>query len=157
VQVEGPVVGSYDESRIRQLLENLVENGVKYSPDGGAITVRLWCDGDWNHFTVSDNGIGIPAEDHPRIFQRFHRGANVDDRRFAGMGLGLFICHGIAEQHGGSISVESRPGGGTTFHVALPVRASASISEDTAAAASPQPLRDPGGLHPDIPGGLEVV
>ena len=70
---------------------------------------------------VTDQGIGIPAADLPQIFERFHRGTNVDDRRFAGMGLGLFICKGIVEQHGGRISVESRVGTGSTFHVVLPL------------------------------------
>jgi signal transduction histidine kinase len=72
---------------------------------------------------VTDRGIGIPAGDLPQIFERFHRGSNVDDRQFAGMGLGLFICKGIVEQHGGRISVESRLGAGSTFHVVLPVEA----------------------------------
>ena len=63
---------------------------------------------------------GIPAEDLPHLFERFHRGNNVDDRRFPGWGLGLSICHRIVEQHGGQITVSSRLGAGTTFHVALP-------------------------------------
>jgi signal transduction histidine kinase len=70
---------------------------------------------------VTDQGIGIPASDLPQIFERFHRASNVDDRRFAGMGLGLFICKGIVEQHGGRIWVESRVGTGSTFHVVLPI------------------------------------
>jgi signal transduction histidine kinase len=71
--------------------------------------------------TVTDRGIGIPQRDLTHLFDRFHRGSNVDDRRFAGMGLGLFICKGIVEQHGGRIWATS-PGadGGSTFHVALP-------------------------------------
>jgi len=70
---------------------------------------------------VTDEGIGIPPEDLSQVFERFHRASNVDDRRFAGMGLGLFICKGIVEQHGGRIWVESRLGSGTTFRVALPL------------------------------------
>ncbi|HYN89057.1 MAG TPA: ATP-binding protein [Ardenticatenaceae bacterium] len=123
LDTNGPVVGMYDRGRIAQLLENLLENAVKYSPDGGEIRVRVWPEGDAAHLTVADQGIGIPPEDLPRIFDRFHRGKNVDDRRFAGMGLGLFICRGIAEQHGGQISASSTPGRGTTFHVALPLAA----------------------------------
>ena len=124
VHVDGdcPVVGRYDPNRILQLIENLVENAVKYSPGGGHVTLRMWRedgqpDGlsegegkssqDWNHITVTDNGIGIPGEDLPNVFERFHRGSNVDDRQFAGMGLGLFICKAIVEQHGGRIWVES--------------------------------------------------
>lgn len=121
VEAPGPAVGTYDPARILQLTENLVENAVKYSPDGGEICVRVWQEDGWNHFTVADQGIGIPAAELPQVFNRFHRGANVDDRRFSGMGLGLFICQGIVEQHGGRISVSSTPGQGTTFRVALPV------------------------------------
>src|SRR4029077_19121687 len=62
---------------------------------------------NWNHLTVSDTGIGIPKEDLPNVFERFHRGSNVDDRHFEGLGLGIFICHGIVETHGGLIWVES--------------------------------------------------
>jgi signal transduction histidine kinase len=80
----------------------------------------LWSDNGWNEFEVADTGIGIPPDELPNVFDRFHRGANVNDRRFTGMGLGLYICRGIVEQHGGQIWVESRPNKGSTFHVALP-------------------------------------
>ncbi|HEX9988195.1 MAG TPA: GAF domain-containing sensor histidine kinase [Chloroflexia bacterium] len=129
VEAGGPVLGTYDANRILQLFENLVENAVKYSPEGGPVRVKLWREGGWNHITVTDAGIGIPADDLPNVFERFHRGKNVDDRQFAGMGLGLFICRGIAEQHGGRISVSSAPGGGTTFHVELP--SASQVSSDT--------------------------
>jgi len=75
----------------------------------------------YNTPSVAALGIGIRAGDLPQIFDRFHRASNVDDRRFAGMGLGLFICKGIVEQHGGRIWVESRVGAGSTFHVVLPL------------------------------------
>ncbi|MEO8286078.1 MAG: ATP-binding protein [Chloroflexota bacterium] len=124
VVADGPTVGLYDVNRILQLLENLMENAIKYSPDGGHVRVEMWQEkqpgassngasngnihqSDWNHITVSDAGIGIPRADLPNIFERFHRGSNVDDRHFTGMGLGLFICKGIVEQHGGRLWVES--------------------------------------------------
>ncbi|MEN9934754.1 MAG: hypothetical protein RLZZ387_1333 [Chloroflexota bacterium] len=69
---------------------------------------------------AADEGIGIPEIDLPHIFERFHRVANAEEQRFAAMGLGLFICRAIAEQHGGQIAVSSRSGHGTTFHVSLP-------------------------------------
>jgi signal transduction histidine kinase len=134
VEGEGPVMGVYDPNRVMQLLENLVENAIKYSPDGGPVRVKVWGEKGLNHLTVTDSGIGIPREDLSNVFERFHRGTNVDDRRFAGMGLGLFICRGIAEQHGGRIWVESPAGAanngfsdhsGSTFHVALPTAAPA--------------------------------
>jgi signal transduction histidine kinase len=121
VESSGPVVGMYDAFRIAQLLENLVENAIKYSPDGGEVRLKVWSDGDQAFLTVTDQGIGIPAHDLPHVFDRFYRAANVDDRQFAGMGLGLFICRGIVEQHGGRMLVRSRPGQGSTFQIELPL------------------------------------
>jgi len=117
------VVGVSDAFRITQLLENLVENGVKYSPLGGDVRLKVWADDERAHISVSDQGIGIPAHDLPHIFERFYRAANVDDRQFAGMGLGLFICRGIVEQHGGRIHVSSQPGAGSCFQIELPLAA----------------------------------
>jgi signal transduction histidine kinase len=114
-------VGTYDPRRIGQVIENLVENAVKYSPDESEVHVAVGQRDGEAFVDVTDLGIGIPAGDLPHIFDRFHRGANVDDRRFAGMGLGLFICKGIVEQHGGRIWVDSRVGAGSTFHVVLPL------------------------------------
>jgi signal transduction histidine kinase len=120
VHAPEPVVGSYDGIRIEQLLENLVENAVKYSPDGGVVEVVLRrVDGEVL-LSVADHGIGIPEEDLPQVFERFHRAGNAESPHFSGMGLGLFICRGIVEQHGGHIAVASRPGRGTTFRVTLP-------------------------------------
>lgn len=125
-----PVIGLYDRTRVTQLVENLIENALKYSPDGGEVRVEVWREGDEAHLTVTDNGIGIPPGDLPHVFDRFYRGANVDDRRFAGMGLGLYICQGIAEQHGGRITASSTPGQGSTFHVTLPLTPSADAPAD---------------------------
>ncbi|HEV8535587.1 MAG TPA: ATP-binding protein [Candidatus Limnocylindria bacterium] len=120
VFADAPVVGSYDPRRIEQVLENLVENAVKYSPESSEVRIGVAQRNGQAFVDVSDEGIGIPPEDLARVFDRFHRGSNVDDRRFAGMGLGLFICRGIVEQHGGRMWVESRVGTGSTFHVELP-------------------------------------
>lgn len=95
---------------------------------------------------VSDHGIGIPAADLPQLFGRFHRAANVDDRRFAGMGLGLFICRAIVEAHGGAISATSRVGVGTTFRIRLPLA-------EPPAAEQAEESRDPPGETPrEAPG-----
>ncbi|HEY7065588.1 MAG TPA: ATP-binding protein [Chloroflexota bacterium] len=120
---DGAVVGDCDPVRIQQLLDNLVENAVKYSPAGGEVQVRVWHEAGEARLSVTDHGIGIPPADLPRLFERYHRGANVDDRRFSGLGLGLYICRGIAEQHGGRIWAESAPGQGAIFYVALPLAA----------------------------------
>jgi len=118
---QGPVIATVDRPRLEQVVTNLVENALKYSPDGGTVHLRLRCEADEARIDVVDAGIGIGPEDLPLIFERFHRGRNVDDRRFAGMGLGLYITRGIVEQHGGRIWVESTPGQGSAFHVALPL------------------------------------
>jgi signal transduction histidine kinase len=120
-----------DRVRMEQVITNLVENGLKYSPRGGQVCVRVWCEERTVRLAVSDEGIGIPIEDQPLVFERFHRARNVDDRRFAGMGLGLYIVRGIVEQHGGRIWVVSATGCGSTFHIALPAAASGSLEGAT--------------------------
>ncbi|MGH2490492.1 MAG: ATP-binding protein [Candidatus Limnocylindria bacterium] len=121
VEANAPVVGVYDRRRVEQLLQNLVENAKKYSPERTPIRIKVWQQDAEARVSVQDSGIGIPAADLPRIFERFSRASNVDDRRFHGMGLGLFICRGIVEEHGGRIWVESEVGRGSTFHVGLPI------------------------------------
>jgi signal transduction histidine kinase len=123
VDAEQPLVGLFDATRVTQLLANLIENGVKYSPEGGTVRTTIRRDGERVEIAVSDEGIGVPAEDLPRLFEQFRRGTNVDDRHFAGLGLGLYICRGIVEQHGGRIWAERNAGVGSTFRVKLPFRA----------------------------------
>jgi len=122
-RLEAPrvVLAAVDPIRIRQLLEHLIDNAVKFSPGGSEIVVRVESAGDMAHLEVTDRGIGIPPHDLAQVFERFHRGSNVDDRRFAGLGLGLYLSRGIVEQHGGTIGVTANPGGGTSFSVSLPV------------------------------------
>jgi signal transduction histidine kinase len=112
--------GSFDRRRIEQLVDNLVENGLKYSTQDSPVEVRAWRDNGEIRISVRDHGIGIPAPDLAHVFERFHRASNVSARRYAGIGLGLYICRGIAHEHGGHIWVESAVGEGSTFHVALP-------------------------------------
>jgi signal transduction histidine kinase len=116
-----PMVGQYDCTRIGQVVENLIENAIKYSPPSSEIQVNLWRADHTAFLTVTDHGIGIPPTDLPHIFDRFYRGTNVDDKQFAGLGLGLYICRGIVEQHGGRIWATSRAGQGTTMQLALPL------------------------------------
>ncbi|HEX5578874.1 MAG TPA: ATP-binding protein [Candidatus Limnocylindria bacterium] len=127
VQLTGAaaVAGTFDAARIRQLVQNLAGNAVKYSNHGDPVEVRIWQEDGQAHLTVQDQGIGIPDEDLPLLFERFHRGSNTDDRRYRGLGLGLYICRLVAEEHGGTIRVASRVGEGTTFHVTLPLAAAA--------------------------------
>jgi signal transduction histidine kinase len=112
-----------DAARIQRVIENLLSNAIKYSPDGGRIHVGFVTPGNGQAnvlFTVEDWGMGIPAGDIPLVFERFHRGANVVGR-IAGNGLGLAGARQIVEMHGGTISVHSREGVGTTFTVSLPL------------------------------------
>lgn len=135
VVADQPVRGMYDPERVRQLVDNLVENALKYSPPETPVTVRVWTEGETGLLSVTDQGIGIPPEDVPHVFERFRRGSNVDHRKFGGIGLGLYICRGIVEQHGGQVWVESSPSQGTTFHVALPLAAEGERPADDASMA----------------------
>jgi signal transduction histidine kinase len=138
VEADGSVMSRVDTDRMRQLFDNLVENAIKYTPDGGEIVMRARCVDGGSELSVSDNGIGIPADDLPHLFQRFHRGTNVDDRRFHGLGLGLYICRTIVEEHGGTIWATSELGKGTTVHVTLPLPAGARQPEQPTA-VDPEP------------------
>ncbi|MBU0703133.1 MAG: GAF domain-containing protein [Chloroflexi bacterium] len=108
-----------DGVRISQVFDNLLGNAIKFSPDGGTITVRIKEEGNWLRAEVSDTGIGIPAEKMPRIFDRFYQGDGSTKRRFGGMGLGLVIVKLIIEAHGGRVGGESKVEEGSTFYFAL--------------------------------------
>lgn len=116
---DAAIEGSFDGPRIQQLVQNLVNNALKYSEPGTPVEVEVRADADVAIMTVTDHGIGIPESDLSLLFERFHRGQNTDDRRYGGLGLGLYICRQIAEEHQGSIDVASRVGEGTTFTVRL--------------------------------------
>ena len=117
-----PVVVPVDHSRVRQLVLNLLTNAVKYTPKGGSVSVELAQDDGKVVITVTDTGIGIAPGDLPHIFDRFWRADSARTRtgERPGAGLGLAICKWIAEAHGGSIEVQSRPGRGSRFTVTLP-------------------------------------
>lgn len=107
-----------DRHRIEQVLTNLISNAHRFTPKGGRIRVAMTAADDHVEFRVSDDGPGIPPEEHERIFDKFY--VVVDGRRGAGVGLGLFIARQLVELHGGRIWVESTPGKGSTFHVTIP-------------------------------------
>ena len=110
-----------DPNQLRQVLGNLVDNAVKYSPDGGEIVVQIGCDGRSVRFSVSDTGLGIPAGEQRRIFEKFYRLDPNMTRGIGGTGLGLYISSELVRRFDGRIWVESREGEGSTFHVELPV------------------------------------
>ena len=109
-----------DEGRIRQVLDNLVSNAIKYSPQGGAIRIGAWQDGPEVTVYVADQGIGIPTDEQSRLFDSFYRVDSGLRRQTKGTGLGLYLCKAIVEAHDGRIWVRSEPGKGTTFFFALP-------------------------------------
>ena len=117
---EEPLVLDGFEDGLERVIMNLVSNAVKYTPEGGAVVVKAWCEGDQISLAVSDTGIGIPEDALPRIFTEFYRAKNAKAMEVEGTGLGLVIAKDVIEQHDGQISVESVVGRGTTFRVSLP-------------------------------------
>ena len=111
---------SGDERRLRQVFDNLINNAIKYSPDGGLIRLGAWNENGWVTAYVADEGIGIPRDEQNSIFERFYRVDSGLRRDTQGVGLGLFLVRAIIEAHGGQVWVESEPGQGTTFFFTLP-------------------------------------
>ncbi len=114
-----PVVEG-DPTRLEQVLNNLLSNAIKYSPEGGPIEVTGRSTHDEVIITVTDQGVGIPFEEQPHIFESFFRGSREYQQQTSGAGLGLYLAKAIIEAHGGQIWVESNPGEGAAFSFALP-------------------------------------
>jgi len=126
-----------DRGRLAQVLQNLLANAIKYSPDGGAITVTVERQGDRARVSVVDSGIGIPPDALGHIFDRFYRAPNAGLYTYSGLGLGLYVAREIMTRHGGTLTVRSEEGKGSTFMIELaaapraladrPMRGSASV------------------------------
>ncbi|GAC1327054.1 MAG: hypothetical protein NVS2B16_01910 [Chloroflexota bacterium] len=112
--------GNWDHDRLEQVMNNLVGNAIKYSPEGGVITVSAHPAGDNVVIAVRDHGLGIPEADQEHLFERFFRGS-AEGQDIKGMGLGLYVTKRIVEAHGGSISLQSTPGQGSEFRFTLPL------------------------------------
>jgi len=117
--VDADLVAPFDAVLIEQVLVNLLENAIKYTPEGTPIDVNATRTDRELVIEVADRGPGVRADEHERIFDKFQRGAS--ERTRGGVGLGLTICRAIAIAHGGRIGVEDRPGGGASFKLALPL------------------------------------
>jgi signal transduction histidine kinase len=118
-----PIAG--DELRLEQVLQNLIQNALKYSPDDQPIAVRVERRSGQAAVVVADRGIGIPAAALPRLFTRFYRAPNAEIQQIGGMGVGLYVVKEIVTLHGGEIAVESVEGQGSTFTILLPLRTEA--------------------------------
>jgi heavy metal sensor kinase len=128
VAPSGPhVMAAGDRDRLKQVLVNLIDNAIKYTRPGGSVVVSVEAAGDTAMLTVRDSGIGIAPEDRSRIFDRFYRVAT--DRGEAGAGLGLAIVRSICAAHGGAVTVDAAPAGGSIFQVTLPLASSALIAQ----------------------------
>lgn len=108
-----------DPKRLAQVFANLIGNALKFTPEGGNVSVEGHRDGNFVRFAVLDTGPGIPPEELQHIFERFYQ-TRENPHKTSGLGLGLAICKGLVEAHGGSIWVESLPGAGATFNFTVP-------------------------------------
>jgi signal transduction histidine kinase len=122
VSTNGSVAVDVDRGRIFQLLDNLVSNAIKFTPDGGTVEIRV-AGGDRAVLEVCDTGMGFTETEAARVFERFYRTERAVERQVPGTGLGLFIAYAITEAHGGTISAHPRAGGGAVFRVELPLAA----------------------------------
>jgi PAS domain S-box-containing protein len=124
IGAEQPLLIRGDELRLEQVIQNLIQNAIKYSPVGGTVTVRVVRRDDLACVAVSDHGIGIPAAALPQLFRRFYRAPNAEVHNIGGMGIGLYVVKQIVELHRGAIDVASQEGVGSTFTICLPLLAS---------------------------------
>jgi len=116
-----PATVEADQALLHQGVYNLVENAIKYTPNGGQVMVRVRVEQKNLVFEVQDDGIGIAPSDLPRLFEKFYRGKQREARAQHGTGLGLAIVRSIAERHGGKVWVESELGKGSTFFLQVPL------------------------------------
>ncbi|HEY7523479.1 MAG TPA: HAMP domain-containing sensor histidine kinase [Candidatus Limnocylindrales bacterium] len=138
----------HDPQRVGQVVANLLGNAIKFTEAGGTVTVEAAAHPDGALIEVRDTGVGIEPDELPRIFERFYRGARVNEARGSGSGLGLAIVRSIVDMHGGTVTVESRPGAGSRFTVFLPRDPQGAEDATRAplgsdAAAAPVPRHDP--------------
>ena len=122
LSVDGAAPIRCDENKLRQVLVNLVDNAVKYSPEGGRVELRVRSENGSCLIEVADEGLGIPEDERERIFEKFYRLDPQQTQGVGGSGLGLYICRELVERMNGRLRVESEPGKGSRFTVELPLR-----------------------------------
>ncbi|MDX6471282.1 MAG: hypothetical protein QOK22_98, partial [Gaiellaceae bacterium] len=128
IDAEPNVATHGDSARIGQVIDNLVSNAIKYTPNGGDVSITMTSDAGIATIAVADTGIGIPQDEANQLFGRFFRTSNARESGIQGSGLGLAISRGIVEAHGGTIGFESVEGAGTTFRITLPVTHDAGLA-----------------------------
>ncbi|MBX7221805.1 MAG: HAMP domain-containing protein [Blastocatellia bacterium] len=121
-----PVTVLGDRARLKQVVVNLLDNSIKFTPDGGTVEVKVKAEGQSAVLEIQDSGIGIPVASLPHIFERFYRADKARSRLLGGSGLGLSIVKSICTAHGGTVTVQSTEGQGSSFRVALPLAADGS-------------------------------
>ena len=144
------VTVDYDERRIQRVLQNLIGNAIKYSPDGGDIEIGLSVQDDQARVSIRDHGIGVPESERGRVFERGYRANGVGT--IPGTGLGLFISSEIVKRHGGSIFCYGADGAGTVFEIRLPlarIRGVAERAQQPPGDRSRPPVADPTLVHGD--------
>lgn len=140
-----PIIGEWDSDRVSQILDNLLDNARKYAPNSETV-IEVSRVGDEAWLAVRDQGPGIALADRGRVFERFYQGGS-GEKPAAGVGLGLFISRALAEMHGGRLWVESEPGQGSVFTLALPLTPAATLDGDDAASTVPEQTSQPLGAN----------
>ncbi|HUW71001.1 MAG TPA: ATP-binding protein [bacterium] len=135
--VDPELVAQVNEGLFEQALVNLLDNAIKYGPEGGMVRVAATVDGVSLVFSVTDQGPGIPARDLPRLFERFYRVDRARSKNLGGTGLGLAIVKHVAMAHGGDASVSSIEGSGSAFFISIPLQACASVQDAAPDAETP--------------------
>lgn len=123
LKVEPGLAVQADPDRLRQILSNLLDNAIKYNREGGSVTITAVPEGEWVRVDIADAGVGIPAADLPRVFERFYRVDKARSRELGGTGLGLSIVRHAVEAHGGRVWAQSDPQDGATFSFTIPASA----------------------------------
>jgi two-component system phosphate regulon sensor histidine kinase PhoR len=136
-----PLSVSADDEGLDTILENLVDNAVKYTPAGGRVSIRWSAEDGMARIDVEDTGIGIPERDRPRLFERFYRVDRARSRELGGTGLGLSIVKHLVQAMGGEVDVQSAVGRGSTFTVRLPLAADVPMAAASSSNAHTGPIK----------------